>query len=120
MKYLKFGVMAAVAGFAFVACSGDTTKEQGNSSVSFKLSTDGVTITEVTYDLDDQDGTQVKTGVIPVPNDDSVINGFIGALPAGDYSLGLSAVGTYQGNAVTCATATPSLFDLEANETHAI
>ena len=79
MKYVKLGVLTAFAGLAFVACSGETSKEQGNSSVSFKLSTNGVELTEVTYDLDEQDGTQVKTGVISVPNDDSVINAFIGA-----------------------------------------
>lgn len=121
MKYVKLGVLTAFAGLAFVACSGETSKETGNSSVSFKLSTDeGVEITEVTYDLDEQDGTQVKTGVIAVPNDDSVINGFIGALPAADYSLGVSATGTYNGSPVSCATQTPSLFSLAAGQTLAL
>jgi len=121
MKYVKLGVLTAFAGLAFVACSGETSKETGNSSVSFKLSTDeGVELTEVTYDLDEQDGTQVKTGVISVPNDDSVINAFIGALPAADYSLGVTATGTYNGSPVSCATETPSLFSLDAGQTLAL
>jgi len=121
MKYVKLGVLTAFAGLAFIACSGETSKQTGDSSVTFKLSTDeGVEITEVTYDLDDQDGNQVKTGVIAVPNDDSVINGFIGALPADDYSLGVSATGTYNGAPVSCATQTPSEFSLAAGQTLAL
>lgn len=114
MKLVKLGVLTAFAGLAFVACSGDTKHEKGTAKAEFNLLTpEGVELTEVTYDLDEQDGTQVKTGVIPVPNDDSVINGFIGALPLGEFELGLSATGTYLGEPVSCATAAPSPFTID-------
>lgn len=115
MKLVKFGVLTAFAGLAFVACAGDT-KETGTAKAEFNLLTpEGVVLTEVTYDLDEQDGTQVKTGVIAVPKDDSVINGFIGALPLGDFALGLTATGTYLGEPVSCATATDSLFTIDTD-----
>lgn len=115
MKYIKFGALAALAGVGFVACSGDqgAVNEGGTSGVSMKLVTpDGILITEVLYDLNTQDGEDVKNGSIPVPNPDSVANGFIGALPLDDYSLTVSASATYEGQTISCESAAPTLFSL--------
>ena len=118
MKYIKFAALTALAGLGLSACSGETTESSEGNKVSFALSTpEGVEFSSVTYDLDLQSGTQVKTGSIPVPKDDSVINGFIGALAApADYSLTFAATGTYNGDPVTCSTASASTFSLTPGE----
>jgi hypothetical protein len=115
MKFRNVGAFSAITlGTLFAACSSDQGPEQkeGHASVGFQLVTmEGVEITEVLFDLDTQAGTDVIAGTIPVPNDDSVIDGFLGALPAADYSLGITASGSYQGQPVDCA-AEASLFTL--------
>lgn len=115
MKLRKAGALTAIAGMAFVACSGDKSAEvePGTASVSYGLvAPPGVEILSVDYDLNTQGGADVKNGSIPVPNDDSVIDGFIGELPLGDYALGFSAQGTYNNGTIDCATEQDTLFSL--------
>lgn len=124
MKFNRFGAMTAlIAGAGFVGCSGaqgDGQQREGNSSVGFNLRTpEGVVITEVSYDLNTAAGADVVTGIIPVPNDNSVINGSINALGVGSYSLLVDATGSFNGAPVDCEAA-PAPFSLAANENLAL
>src|SRR5690606_7238728 len=93
-------------GSLFAACSSSTEPgESSHSSVGFEIVTnEGVQITEVAFDLNTQAGTDVIAGTIPVPNDGSVIDGFLGALEPADYALSISATGTLNGEAVSCVS----------------
>lgn len=120
MKLNKVSATIALltAAVGLGGCSSDqkpSTGENGSSIGFHLLTTDGVSITSVNYDLNTQGGADVTNGSIPVPDDDSEISLGIQSLGAGDYSLAFSATGMYMGQAVPCAS-DPVLFHLNASQ----
>lgn len=120
MKYLKLGALAAFSSMAIVACSSSQREQgEGTASVGYSLVSNGVQILSAEYDLNTQAGADVVNGSIPVPNDNSVINGNIGQLAAGSYSLVFTATGLYNDAQIPCVSEA-ELFSLADGENLAL
>lgn len=118
MKFQKIGVISAItAAAAFLGCSSEPSNPgqsgERDASIAFKLTTDGVTIMKVHYDLNTQANADVVDGDINVPKPNSTVSLGVGSLSSGDYVLAFSATGT---NGEQCIS-TPKSFHLDAGET---
>ena len=106
---IRLGGAFALLAWPAVGCSNDPRpghRGESSGSVSIALrTTEGVVITSVSFDLDTQGGSNVASGDVPVPNDDSEISLGFESLPApAGYRLIFSATGTYNGQNVPCAS----------------
>ena len=118
MKFQKIGVISAIAAAAaFLGCSSEPSNpgQSGgrDASIAFKLTTDGVTIMKVHYDLNTQANEDVIDGDISVPKPNSTVSLGVGSLSSGDYTLAFSATGTAGESCVS----TPKSFHLDPGET---
>jgi hypothetical protein len=92
----------------------------GDGSIGFHLiTTDGVRLDSVNYDLNTQAGDDVLDATLDVSSNGSAITLGIGRLPPGDYSLAFVAIGMHAGAPAPCSSE-PILFHLTTGQALAL